>query len=312
MSKEVVINKSEFAIFHLLNSRVINLFLFDKVRIRGRITARVNRFLWNKSPELIKKSRLGMSWGRLILKLVRLNGDGQLTTTYFYRNRPELELLREIFTRLEHLESLKITIIGCSEGAEVFSILHTYQKARNCADLNVSAFDIDESALEVAKTGRFNTDARVLSTLTPEEIDELFDKDGVELQVKDKFRNIDWHLQDPTREPLTSNHPKQDIVIANRFLFHMDCKEQYRALKAIVSMVRPGGYLFVSGVDLGVRTRVANEFNLLPIQELIEEIHAGDETMTMDWPIQRWGLEPLSKKERDWKTRYCSVFQVAA
>lgn len=251
-----------------------------------------------------------MWWGRFILKLVRLNGSGQLTTTYFFRNRAELELLNDIFNRLKPTEDLKITVVGCSEGAEVFTIIYTHHKARPGEEVKVSAFDISESALEIAKSGRFNANSRVLSTLTDEEANGLFDKVGDDLQVKDQFRNVDWYLQDPTREPIASKHPKQDIVVANRLLFHMGRKEQYRALKAIASMIRPGGYLFVSGVDLGVRTRIAKEFELQPITDLIEEIHAGDETMTMDWPFQRWGLEPLDKRERNWMTRYCSVFQV--
>lgn len=220
--------------------------------------------------------------------------------------------MQKIFAKFSSVDSLSITVVGCSEGAEVFTILYTAQNVLPGVKLKVSAFDIDETALNIAKSGSFKADSRVLSEVTPEESKKIFDKKGEFLQVKDQFRNVDWYLQDPTRDPVTRTHPKQDIVVANRLLFHMDRKEQYRALKAIVTMVRPGGYLFVSGVDLDVRTRIANEFSLYPIPELVEEIHAGDKTMTMDWPFERWGLEPLSKKERNWMTRYCSVFQMPA
>jgi len=286
------------------------LILLNKYRIHGRTLTRINRYLWNWSPANFKNSRIGLRWGRLILKLVRLSGDGQLTTTYFFRNRSELKLMEKIVSKYNSADSLKLTVVGCSEGAEVFTILYTCHKALPGVELKVSAFDIDEPALNVAKKARFKADSRVLSTLTQEESKSLFDQDGGFLQVKDQFRNVDWYLQDPTEASFTSTYPKQDFVVANRLLFHMDRKEQYRALKAIASMVRPGGYLFVSGVDLEVRLRIVNEFNLQPVPELLEEIHAGDETMTLDWPFQRWGLEPLNKKERNWMTRYCAVFQM--
>src|SRR5438034_4334882 len=41
-------------------------------------------------------------------------------------------------------------------------------------------------------------------------------------------------------------------------------------------LVSPGGYLFVSGVDLDVRTKVALDLGWEPVPELIKEIHNGD------------------------------------
>ena len=57
----------------------------------------------------------------------------------------------------------------------------------------------------------------------------------------------------------------------------------------------PGGYLFVTGVDLDVRTKVALELGWEPIPELRAEIHDGDPLVRSDWPWQWWGLEPLDR-----------------
>ena len=75
--------------------------------------------------------------------------------------------------------------------------------------------------------------------------------------------------------------------------------------------VAPGGYLFVSGVDLDVRTKVANELGWKPISDLLEEIHEGDPSLRTAWPHRYWGLEPLERSRSDWNIRYASVFQLA-
>ena len=71
-----------------------------------------------------------------------------------------------------------------------------------------------------------------------------------------------------------------------------------------------GGYLFVSGVDLDVRTKVALGLGWAPVLDLIAEIHDGDPLVRADWPCQWWGLEPLDRTRPDWQTRYASVFRI--
>jgi hypothetical protein len=74
--------------------------------------------------------------------------------------------------------------------------------------------------------------------------------------------------------------------------------------------VHPHGYLFVSGIDLDVRTKVAGDLGWHPLQELLEEIHAGDPCMKTFWPWHYAGLEPLNKKRGDWQHRYAAAFQL--
>jgi aromatic ring hydroxylase len=57
-----------------------------------------------------------------------------------------------------------------------------------------------------------------------------------------------------------------------------------RCLRDIARLVRPYGYLLVSGIDLDVRARVAADLGWLPVEELIEEIHEGDPCNRKLWP----------------------------
>ena len=97
--------------------------------------------------------------------------------------------------------------------------------------------------------------------------------------------------------------------MANRFLCHMHPDAAETCLRNLSRLVKRDGYLFVSGVDLAVRSKVALEQGWRPVTDLIEEIHEGDPTLRRDWPLYYWGLEPFDGQE-DWKVRYASVFRL--
>ena len=81
-------------------------------------------------------------------------------------------------------------------------------------------------------------------------------------------------------------------------------------VRNIARLVKPGGYLFVSGVDLDVRTRVARGMGWKPVMDLMREIHEGDPSLRVRWPVDYTGLEPFCDVRPDWKIRYASVFQI--
>jgi hypothetical protein len=90
----------------------------------------------------------------------------------------------------------------------------------------------------------------------------------------------------------------------------MEPERAERCLRNLARLVKPGGYLFISGIDLDVRTRVAKEMGWKPITDLMREIHEGDVSVRRGWPLEYWGLEPFSNDRPDWKLRYASVFQI--
>lgn len=80
--------------------------------------------------------------------------------------------------------------------------------------------------------------------------------------------------------------------VASNFLCHMSPADAETCLRNLAGIVRPGGCLFVTGVNLDVRAKVAGELGWRPVLELIEEIHEGDPATHEDWPCKWWGLEP--------------------
>ena len=159
-------------------------------------------------------------------------------------------------------------------------------------------------ASEVVKSSIFDG-------LTEAEMREMLHCEGDQRRSKPALREgITWQVGDASDPQLVSVLGSQDLVIANNFLCHMDAPSAEKCLRNLAQLVRPGGYIVVSGVDLDVRTKVALDLRWAPVAELMDEIHDGDVLVRADWPWEWWGLEPLDRRRADWQTRYASVFRI--
>jgi hypothetical protein len=74
-----------------------------------------------------------------------------------------------------------------------------------------------------------------------------------------------WQLGDARDAGLVGALGLQDIMVANWFLCHMHPEEAEECLRNLARLVKPGGYLFVSGVDLSVRSKVARDLRGRPV-----------------------------------------------
>jgi chemotaxis methyl-accepting protein methylase len=213
--------------------------------------------------------------------------------------------------------TLRIAVLACSIGAEVYSILWTIRSARPDLKVFVCAVDISKEILNFAEKGIYapNTSelvgASIFERLTADEMGEMFDWEGEQARVKPWLRDgITWRLGDASAPELIRVLGPQDMVVASNFLCHMEPPVAERCLRNIAGLVNRRGYLFVSGVDLEVRAKVARDLGWRPIPELIEQIHDGDPSVRGDWPWAWWGLEPLNRRRHDWQMRYAVAFRL--
>jgi chemotaxis methyl-accepting protein methylase len=310
-------------------------------KILGRPYLRLNVWIWNHLPASLKRSHLGWAYGAHLHRLIQLRSERrQYTGTFFFRNRPELELLTRLLNSKRQGSTVELTILGCSKGAEVYSFSHSIRSARPDLKVKLNALDIDADVLEFARDGVYslkrtrephssggsvmpNGDltartfgdqlSSVFERMSTEEIEALFEREGEQVSVKPRFREaMTWQIGDARDPKLLHVLGPQDIVVANRFLCHMRSEQAEPCLRTLANLVKPGGYLFVTGVDLDVRTRVARELGWIPVTDLMKEIHEGDSSLRNDWPLQYWGLEPFDQSRSDWALRYASVFQLGA
>jgi SAM-dependent methyltransferase len=293
-----------------------------KVRIFGKspinLFLRLNWWWWNKAPASLISLRPMRSYGRVLHRFVcAQNHREQLSDTLFLRNRHQLELLRRLVDRKKSGETLRVTVLGCSTGPEAYSVAWSIRSARPDLRLVLHAVDVSKPAVEFAKRGVYSlagsqwNSSSIFERLTAAELDEWFDRDGAMMTVKPWIKEgIHWQVGDAGDSETIDLLGAQDVVLANNFLCHMEAMEADRCLRNVAQLVKPGGYLFVSGIDLDIRARVARDLKWIPLPDLLEEIHEGDPSMRGGWPWHYSGLEPLNKRRGDWRIRYATGFQV--
>ena len=280
---------------------------------------RLNKWIWERLPSRVRNFHPVRFYGTWLHTLVRLRAERQqYFGTFFLRNRPALELMRRLVRRKAHGSALRIAVLGCSVGAEVYSILWTIRSARPDLKVSLDAVDISQEILSFAEKGIYTPEtsqfvsASIFERLTETEKAEMFDWEGDQAKVKSWLREgITWQLGDAADPELMNTLGPQDMVVASNFLCHMAPAAAEKCLGNIAQLASPGGYLFVSGVDLDVRTKVALDLGWEPVRELMVEIHDGDRSVRADWPWEWWGLEPLNRRKQDWQTHYAAVFRIA-
>jgi chemotaxis methyl-accepting protein methylase len=283
----------------------------------------------------MRLSAAGRLYGSHLHMLIRSFAERtQSFGTFFLRNRAELELMCQLLDQKVPGSSLDIAVIACSKGAEAYSILWAIRQARPDLKITMRAVDVSQEILEFAQKATYSrTDPNmkrapnqecakengdftwkdqptsIFERMTDEEIGSMFELEADHAKVKSWIKEgIIWVQQDAGDPTLVNALGLQDIVVANRFLCHMKPMAAAKCLRNIARVVKPGGYIFVSGVDLGVRRGVAQSLGWKPVPDLLKEIHEGDVSLRQGWPLEYWGVEPFSDARTDWRVRYASVF----
>ena len=296
--------------------------------------------VWMYLPPSLQRLPLGLAYGRHLHRMVsRYANRKQYFATFFLRNRPELELMQRLLDQKHYGSRLDLSVLACSKGAEVYSMAWAIRSARPDLQLKIIAVDISQEIVDFAEKGVYsldNTDALassdeesakgrgevswntsrdqnawIFGCMSEEEIDAMFEVKGNQASIKPWLKEgITWITADANDPKLPALIGPQDIVVANRFICHMEPSDARRCLQNVARLIRQGGYLFVSGIDLDVRTRVALEMGWKPVTDLLREVHEGDVSIRLGWPLEYWGLEPLDDRRPDWQDRYASVFQI--
>src|SRR6516165_9930813 len=181
-------------------TQLVRLQIFGKSPIG--IYLGLNRRLWNRLPTFFTTLGPIRSYGNFLHALARIHGvRAQAFSTFFLRNRPQLELIRRLVTRSPETDTLRVAVLGCSTGAEAYSVAWGIRTARPGLKLVLQAVDISKRAVEVGECGVYSivesqvTNTNIFELMTSAEIEEMFDRDADEVTVKSWLKEgIEWHV----------------------------------------------------------------------------------------------------------------------
>ncbi len=270
----------------------------------------VSRRIWWRAPETMRRSRFFLEYGRLIHRFVRMRADiNPNYFTCFMRNRPQYELIRDLAAGDSFPVPLRMAVVGCSKGAEVFSLKFLLQQAGLA--IHVTGIDISDGVLRTCREGRFPKDNDAIGELTPAEREALLEDDGDCWRVRDELRaGINWLNYDIRNTGLREKIGVQHVLVANNVLIHMPDEQAAECLRNLAGTIAAGGYLCISGIKLEIRARVARELNLQPVTRDIRLIHHAFPRRLKQWPWKYYGLEPYDPGHPDHDYRYATVFRV--
>ena len=291
---------------------------------------------WNRLPKAVRRGTLGVAYGKHLHSLVCRHAErNQSHATFFLRNRPELELLCHLIEHKGRGSALDVSVLACSKGAEVYSIVRAIRSARPDLKFTVHAVDISQEIVNFAECGTYSRSSSssvasanggdatwrdqlfqdrlssMLERMTEAELEEMFEVVGDKVCVRPWLKEgIIWMQGNANDSGLAGFMGRQDIVVANRFLCHMRPVAAETCLQNVARLTKPGGYLFISGVDLDLKAKIAHKMGWKPVTHMIKEVYEGDISLIEGWPMHYWGAEPFSRDVPDWKTRYATVFEV--
>ncbi|MBI5716321.1 MAG: methyltransferase domain-containing protein [Burkholderiales bacterium] len=284
------------------------------VRRLGLVFLSLNEWIWKRLPTSLRRSKGARRYGQFIHKLVLMRGLREPNGgTYLLRNRPELELIHDLVQGRPRGSGFRIAVLGCSIGMEVYSVRWQLRNLEPLLDIQLVGLDIDQASIDLARSGAYPLPdhAWMVARLTDAERSEIIETTAHSAQIRPHLRHgIQWLVGDACSPNLHALLRKQDLVLANRFLCHMEPEQASACLRNIAGLVAPGGYLFVSGVDLQVRQSVLRDSGLIPLTERLAAIHDGDPSLRECWPLQTSGLEPMDTGRADWIARYAMAYHL--
>ena len=285
-----------------------------------RYPYRVGEILWNRLPRQVRSWRATNAIGRVIhrhaCRVQPRGGGGNFTANYtrFFRNVPQLELLRDLaLPNTIPTKPLRIAVLGCSTGAELYSAMWMLRVARPDQDVEALGVDLSETCIRTAAAGVYPVGTPEVAGICETSHERLFSRQQNTLRIQDWLKEgVTWWVGDVCAADLASHFGLHDLVLANNFLFHMQPERAGDCLRNVSRLVAPNGYLFVSGVDPDLRSRSARELGLVPVTARLEEIYTAEAGMLTAWPFRFWGLEPMDRKRPDWHVRYTTAFRLPA
>lgn len=242
----------------------------------------------------------------------RLQTKEQSLATFFFRNIKQVRCFESELSFLARSEKLDILVAGCSLGCEVYTLAGYLAVMFPDVHWKITALDISSNAVAHTAAGVYSSEHGLGHSSDPliNQIEErLFTRVGQTWRIQDNIKeHITVVLGDVLAENFSTRFQNFDVVLGQNFLIHMQDEMASKAFFSLLQAVRPGGALFVAGMNLDLRTRLSRQSGLTPVECGCQDIHNCDPVRRGWWPWKYWSLEPFDQKRANFYYRYGTIF----
>jgi chemotaxis protein methyltransferase CheR len=167
-----------------------------------------------------------------------------INVSEFWRNANRWEILEKKFIpeMLRQNRKIKCWSAACSTGEEPYTLAMIIAEARGgLQDIQVSATDIDEGALEKARKGLYLD--RSIRDVPANYLKKYFKQDGIMYEVTaDLKAAVKYQKQNLLLDKFEINH---DLIVCRNVMIYFTEEAKHLLYQKFAQALKPGGILFV-------------------------------------------------------------------
>ncbi|TMJ31955.1 MAG: chemotaxis protein CheR [Alphaproteobacteria bacterium] len=180
--------------------------------------------------------------------------DLLIGVTNFFRDTKAFEALEKLvvphlFEKKGAQNTIRVWVPGCATGEEVYSLAvllrEQSEKSRSRVKVQIFATDIDESALAVARAGRYP--ANQLGAVSKERLARFFTAEGSTYVINKGIRDLCvFSSHSVVRDPPFSH---MDLISCRNLLIYLNSELQSEVIPVFHYALRPNGFLFLGSSE---------------------------------------------------------------
>jgi two-component system CheB/CheR fusion protein len=177
-----------------------------------------------------------------------------IKTTAFFRDPEAFDslkrnILEPLVRRRSRIAPIRVWVVGCSTGEEVYSLAicltECLETARRAVPFQILSTDLSETALRKARAGEYSL--RALEGVSPRRLSRFFTRSAGGYRIHPQIRGACVF----SRHDLVASVPfsRMDLVTCRNVLIYMEPELQRRALSRLHFALKPGGILMLGATE---------------------------------------------------------------
>lgn len=218
----------------------LNLESYKSKQLERRLFFFRQRYNIDSNADLARRLKIDAEMRKHFADFITIN------VTEFFRNAERFEALRQRYLPvLLQQQPLNIWSAGCSNGAEVYTILLVLAELAPGSHHHILATDIDEASLEKAASGTYT--AQEIKEVPQQMRKRFFNEVNDSFTVLPQLRKqVQLKRHDLLRDPFPIN---MDLILCRNVVIYFTQETKTVLYRKFTNSLRPGGYLFIGATE---------------------------------------------------------------